>query len=66
MNLMNVFPKPFFGKDVCPGSDQNMNYMSDSIAFIYLGAYSFIHLACTQPYHSRKLRAGGCEECFQT
>lgn len=43
MNLMNAFPKPFFVKDVCPGSDQNMNYMSDSISFIYLCTYSFIH-----------------------
>lgn len=43
MNLMNAFPKPFFVKDVCPGSDQNMNYMSDSIPFIYLCTYSFIH-----------------------
>ena len=66
MNLMNAFPKPFFGKDVCPGSDQNMNYMNDSIAFIHLCAYSFVHLACIQPYHSRTLHAGGCKEYFQT
>ena len=57
MNLMNAIPKPFFVKDVCPGSDQNMNYMSDSIPFIYLCTYSFIHSACTQPYHSPRLHA---------
>lgn len=65
MNLMNAFPKPFFVKDVCPGSDQNMNYMSDSIAFIYLRAYSFIHLACIQPYHSLSSMVGGVRNIFR-
>lgn len=39
VNLINVFPKPFLVKDVCLGSDQNINYLSESIAFIY----SFTH-----------------------
>lgn len=43
VNLMNTFPKSFFVKDVCPGSDQSMNCVYDSTAFIY----SLIHL-CTQ------------------
>lgn len=46
VNLMNAFPKSFV-KEVCPGSDQNRNYMSDSIAFISLSTHSFMHTACT-------------------
>ena len=65
MNLMNAFPKPFFVKDVCPGSDQNMNYMSDSIAFIYLCL--FIHsFSMYSALPQSKLHAGGCAEYFQT
>lgn len=34
ISLMNVFPKCFFVKDVCLGSDQNRNGVNDAIAFI--------------------------------
>lgn len=59
VNLMNTFPKSFFVKDVCPGSDQSMNCVYDSTAFIYLFTHSFMHTAYTQPHHSPRLQARG-------
>lgn len=41
-DLMNVFAKSFFVKDVCPGSDENMNCASDSVSIIYSSTHSFI------------------------
>jgi hypothetical protein len=41
VSLMNAFPKSFFIKDTCPGSDQNMSCVNDAIAFIDLSTHSF-------------------------
>lgn len=35
VHLMNAFPKPFFVKGVCPGSDPNMTPVDDSVALIH-------------------------------
>jgi len=40
--LMSVFAKPFFVKDVCPGSDENMNCVTQDHSFIHSSTHSFI------------------------
>lgn len=39
---MNLFAKPFFVKDVCPGSDENMNWVTQDQLFIHSSTHSFI------------------------
>lgn len=58
-NLMNVFAKSVFVKDVCPGSDENPSCVCDSVSVSRLFIHSFIHLAYPQPHRGPRLHASG-------